>query len=161
MARPAIGVIGGSDSTPETLDLACEVGRHVAARGAILICGGLGGVMEAASRGAAEAGGTVVGLLPSGSREEANPYVTVSIPTGMGVARNVLVVRSSDVLIAFPGSFGTLSEMALALNLGKPVVYMPGAWDLGRIGKVDRRLFKEANGAEHALGLALNMLAGL
>jgi len=137
--------------------MAYELGRQIGANGAHLVCGGLGGVMEAASKGAAEAGGTVIGLLPSENRDDANPYVSVAVPTGLGICRNVLVVRAADVVIAFPGAYGTLSEMALALNLAKPVVYMPGAWDLTRIGAVDRSLFKEAVDAKHAIGLALGM----
>lgn len=156
--RIVIGVIGGARVDEATQQLACDTGREIAANDAALVCGGLGGVMEAASRGCAEAGGTVIGILPTDDRRHANPYVTVAIPTGMGIARNVLVVRSADVVIAFPGSYGTLSEMALALNLGTPVVCMPGAWDLGRIGKVDRELLKEAGSAQHALGLALGLI---
>jgi uncharacterized protein (TIGR00725 family) len=154
-----IGVIGGSRVDEKTSKLAYETGQQIAANEAHLVCGGLGGVMEAASKGAAEAGGTVIGLLPSDSREEANPYLSVAIPTGLGIGRNVLVVRAADVLIAFPGAYGTLSEMALALNLGKVVIYMPGAWDLTRIGTVDRSLFKEAVDAKHAIGLALGIAA--
>ncbi|MBD3240598.1 MAG: TIGR00725 family protein [Chitinivibrionales bacterium] len=155
-----IGVVGGGSRMDENVErLAYDIGRQIAVNNANLVCGGLGGVMEAASRGAAEAGGTVIGLLPTDDRTHANPYVTVAVPTGMGIARNVLVVRTADVLIALPGSYGTLSEMALALNMGKPVVYMPGAWDLSRIGKVDRALFKEADNAQHAIGVALGMVA--
>jgi uncharacterized protein (TIGR00725 family) len=86
--------------------------------------------------------------------------VHIAIPTGLGIARNILVVRASDALIAFPGSYGTLSEIALALNLGKTVVYMPGTWDLKKIAPVDSALFKEAFDASQAIGLALNSLKG-
>jgi uncharacterized protein (TIGR00725 family) len=151
-----IGVIGGARVAQESLDLAHEVGALIAQRDALLVCGGLGGVMEAAAKGAAENGGTVVGILPSESRQDANPYVTIAIPTGMGISRNMLVVRAADAIIAFPGSYGTLSEIALALNLGKTVVYLPGAWDLRKIEAVPTSQFKEAFNAAQAVGLALD-----
>jgi uncharacterized protein (TIGR00725 family) len=154
----AIGVIGGAQASAENQQLAYEVGKFIADNNAILICGGLTGIMEAAGKGAFENGGMVVGFLPGDNKADANPYVHIAIPTGMGVARNVLVVRSADVLIAFPGSFGTLSEIALALNLGKTVVYMPGTWDLKKIAPVDGALFKEAFDARQAIGLALAAL---
>jgi uncharacterized protein (TIGR00725 family) len=159
VANSAIGVIGGGDSPDSRIaELAYETGKHIALNGALLVCGGRGGVMEAASRGAAENGGIVVGLLPGERKQDANPYVHVSLPTGMGIGRNVLVVRGADVLIAFPGSYGTLSEMALALNLGKTVIYLPGSWELRKIGAVDSALLKEAFDAAQAVGLALNAL---
>lgn len=153
-----IGVIGGSSIDEKNRDLAYEVGKHIALNDAVLVCGGLGGTMEAASRGAAENGGLVVGLLPGEEKGSANPFIHIALPTGMGVGRNILVVRSSDVLIAFPGSYGTLSEIALALNTGKTVIYMPGAWNLSKIGQVDSSLFKEAFDAPSAVGLALNAI---
>jgi uncharacterized protein (TIGR00725 family) len=154
----AIGVLGGAQASAENQQLAYEVGKFIADNNAILMCGGLTGIMEAAGKGAFENGGMVVGFLPGDNKADANPYVHIAIPTGMGVARNVLVVRSADVLIAFPGSFGTLSEIALALNLGKTVVYMPGTWDLKKIAPVDGALFKEAFDARQAIGLALAAL---
>ena len=111
--------------------------------------------MEAASKGAADNGGTVVGILPESDRSGVNPYVNVVIPTGLGLARNTVVVTASDVLIAFPGSYGTLSEIGFAMNLGKAVIYMPGSWDIGRIANIDGRLFKEALDPNQAIGLAL------
>jgi uncharacterized protein (TIGR00725 family) len=114
--------------------------------------------MEEASRGARENGGTVVGILPGNDPNDANSYVDIAVPTGMGVGRNVLVVRTADVLIAFPGSYGTLSEIAIALNVNKTVVYLPGSWDLRRIGRVDGSLFKEAFDGGQAVGLALNAI---
>lgn len=156
-ATIAIGVVGGHDCSDETGRMAEEAGRLIAHNGAILVCGGLGGVMEAAARGAQGAGGVVVGILPGTDKTDANPYVTCAIPTGMGGMRNALLVQASDVLIAFPGSYGTLSEMAFALNLGKGVIQMPGAWNLRKLGSVESSLFKEANDPAHALGLALNM----
>ena len=151
-----IGVIGGSTIDEKNSDLAYEVGKHIALNDAILICGGLGGTMEAASHGASENSGMVVGILPGGDKNSANPFIHIALPTEMGVGRNILVVRSSDVLIAFPGSYGTLSEIALALNTRKTVVYMPGTWNLAKIGIVDSSLFKEAFDAPQAVGLALN-----
>jgi len=157
-SKVAIGVIGGSVIDNKAEELAYEVGKHIAHNDAILICGGLGGTMEAASRGAAENGGIVVGILPGEDKNSSNPFVHIALPTGMGIGRNILVVRCSDVLIAFPGSYGTLSEIALALNSGKTVVYMPGTWNLSKIGKVDTSLFKEAFDAPQAVGLALNAI---
>ncbi|MBD3418667.1 MAG: TIGR00725 family protein [Chitinivibrionales bacterium] len=156
--KVAIGVIGGSSADEETLHLAYDVGMHCANNDAVLVCGGLGGVMEWASRGAADNGGLVVGILPGEDRNAANPFVNIAIPTGMGIGRNIFVVRTSDVLIAFPGSYGTLSEIAFALNSGKTVIYLPGAWNLKKIGKVDGALFKEAFNAAQAVGFALNAL---
>jgi uncharacterized protein (TIGR00725 family) len=156
--KPVIGVIGGADASEDTLQLAAEVGRFIAQNNAVLVCGGLGGVMEAASRGAAENGGTVVGIIPQTQSAAANPYVTVVIPTGMGIARNALVVNTADVLIAFPGRFGTLSEIALALASGKTVVHLPATWDLQKIEPVDSSLYKEAFDARSAIGLALDAL---
>ena len=122
MAQPVyIAVIGGSDISPETAALAREVGREVAARGAVLLCGGLGGVMAAAAQGAQDAGGVSLGILPEGDRRRANPYLTYAIATNLGHARNVLIAHSADALIAVGGSYGTVSEAAIALNV---------TWDL-------------------------------
>ncbi|MFW6254818.1 MAG: TIGR00725 family protein [Chitinivibrionales bacterium] len=154
----AIGVIGGGDANPKLQQAAAEVGAHIARNGVVLVCGGLGGIMEAAAKGAWENGGVVVGLLPGEDKDAANPYCTVVIPTGFGIGRNILVVRSSDVIIAFPGAFGTLSEIALSLNLKKTVVCMPGSWDLKKIGRVDSAYFKEAFDPGQAVGFALNSL---
>jgi uncharacterized protein (TIGR00725 family) len=103
------------------------VGQALAAAGAVVVCGGLGGVMEAAARGARGAGGLTVGILPGRRHAEANPYVDVVIVTGFGEGRNVLVARSAHALIALPGEHGTLSEIALALKMGRPVVGLE-AW---------------------------------
>ncbi len=153
-----IGVIGGAEASAENYQLAYDVGKYIAANRAVLVCGGLGGIMEAASKGTYDNEGYVVGFLPGNEKSEANPYVHCAVPTGMGIARNVLVVRASDALIAFPGSYGTLSEISLALNLGKTVVYMPGTWDLKKIAAVDGAIFKEAFDARQAIGFALNAL---
>ena len=157
--KPVIGVIGGNQATPENYQVAYELGTHIANRGAVLVCGGLTGIMEAVSKGASENNGMVIGILPGTRKDEANQYVNIAIPTGMGIARNVLVVNSSVVIIAFPGAFGTLSEIALALATEKTVIYFPGAWDLKRIGAIDSSRFKEAFDARQAIGLALDALS--
>jgi uncharacterized protein (TIGR00725 family) len=106
-----------------------QVGHELGSRGAVLVCGGLGGVMEAACRGAKEAGGTTIGILPGNDRSAANSYVDLAIPTGLGEARNALVVRAADALVAVGGGYGTLSEIAFALKDGKRVVGL-GSWDI-------------------------------
>jgi uncharacterized protein (TIGR00725 family) len=105
------------------------VGRLLAERGAVLVCGGLGGAMEAACRGAKGAGGTTVGLLPGADRADANPYLDVALPSGLGQGRNLLIVHAADALVAVGGGYGTLAEIALALRLGKPVIGL-GTWDI-------------------------------
>ena len=117
-----VGVIGAGTCGREVYELARKVGEGIARAGAILVCGGLGGVMEGACRGAYEAGGTTVGILPGPDRSRANPYVTIPIVTDLGHARNVLIVRSSDLLVAISGSYGTLSEISIALKLAKPII---------------------------------------
>jgi len=128
-----IAVIGAGECTPEVVRLAEEVGRRLAERGAILICGGLGGVMEAACRGAKGAGGTTVGVLPGTNPGDANPYVDIPIATGMGQARNVIVVASAQATIAVGGGYGTLSEIGHARKLGIPVVGLE-TWNLKKEG---------------------------
>jgi len=125
-----IGVIGAGSCTPEEADSAYRVGREIARRGAVLVCGGLGGVMEAACQGARDGGGTTVGLLPTDQKEDANPYVDIAIVTGMGHARNAIVAGSSDVIIAVGGGYGTLSEIALGLTMGKKVISLQGGWEI-------------------------------
>jgi uncharacterized protein (TIGR00725 family) len=117
-----ISVIGAGSCSEDIYRIAEEVGRLIAVKGAVLVTGGLGGVMEAASKGAEEAGGTTVGILPGFNKKEANRYVTIPITTGLSHARNVIIVRSADALIAVSGEYGTLSEIAIALKLGKPVI---------------------------------------
>jgi uncharacterized protein (TIGR00725 family) len=129
-----IAVVGPGRATEEELALAEEVGAEVAAAGAVLVCGGLGGVMEAACRGARSRGGTTVGLLPGTDREAANGWVEIAIPTGLGEGRNALVVRAADALVAIGGAWGTLSEIALGLKVGRPVVGL-GTWELSRGGE--------------------------
>jgi uncharacterized protein (TIGR00725 family) len=120
---------GGDDVAPESLAAAAAVGAERARRGAIVVTGGLGGVMEAACRGARESGGTTLGILPGDDRRAANPYVDVAVATGMGELRNGLVVRSADAVVAIAGGAGTLSEIALALKAGKPVAGI-GSWQI-------------------------------
>jgi uncharacterized protein (TIGR00725 family) len=138
--------------------MAEEVGSLLARAGAVLVSGGLGGVMEAACRGARSAGGTTVGILPGYERSEANAWVDVAIPTGLGEARNALVVRAADVLIAIRGEYGTLSEIALALKTGKPVVGLE-TWELSRRGEAATDIVRAASPAD-AVERALALAAG-
>ncbi len=124
-----IAVIGSGQDNEETDRLAFAVGREIARIGAVLVCGGLGGVMKQASRGAHKEKGTTVGILPGPERKEANAFIDVVIPTDMGHARNALVARSADALIAVGGGYGTLSEIGLALKMGKPVVAIR-SWEI-------------------------------
>ena len=124
-----VGVVGPSDASAGEVASAEELGRGLAQGGHVVVCGGLGGVMAAVSRGAAEAGGVVVGLLPGTDRAAANEHVTVAIPTGLGELRNGLLVRTCDVVVSIGGSWGTLSEVALAVRTGVPVLAL-GGWDL-------------------------------
>jgi uncharacterized protein (TIGR00725 family) len=126
---PYVAVVGPGRATAAQAAAAEEVGSGLAGAGAILVCGGLGGVMEAACRGARQAGGTTLGILPGSDRSEANAFVDVAVATGLGEARNALVARAADVLIAVAGEYGTLSEIALALKTGKPVVGLD-TWDI-------------------------------
>ncbi len=128
--RPYVAVIGSGTADVDMYERAREVGRLVAERGGIVVCGGLGGVMEAAARGAAEAGSVAIGILPDEDRGRANEYLMYSVATGAGQARNLAVVCSGDVVIAVGGEYGTLSEIGLALKVGRPVVAL-GSWDLG------------------------------
>jgi uncharacterized protein (TIGR00725 family) len=133
---PYIAVIGAGDATPAQERFAAAVGAALAHRGAVIVCGGLGGVMAAAARGAHDAGGTVVGLLPGDDRRAANPHLTVALTTGLGEMRNALVVRAADAVLAVGGSHGTLSELAFALRTGVPVVGHD-TWALDDIVVVD------------------------
>lgn len=135
--QPYIGVVGpgGEDLSADLVVRAREVGRLLAAEGAVLLTGGLGGVMAAASRAAYEAGGTTVGLLPGNDRDEGNPFLTVALATGLGELRNALLVRSCDALVAVGCSWGTLSEVALAVRTGVPVAAI-ACWDLPADGPI-------------------------
>jgi len=152
-ARPYVAVIGPATGTDLERRAAEEVGRLLAEAGAVLVCGGLGGVMEAASRGSERAGGVVVGILPGDDRRDANPHVSVVLPTGMGEARNALIARTADAVIAVGGEYGTLSEIALALKMGKRVVGLD-TWSLTRTGLAEDPI-RRASTPEEAVALAL------
>ena len=126
--RGWVAVVGPGEASADELSLAEEVGAAVAVAGCGVVCGGLGGVMEAACRGARSEGGLTLGLLPGLDREAANGWVVVAVPTGLGEARNALVVRAADAVVAIGGGWGTLSEVALALKGGVPVVGL-GTWE--------------------------------
>jgi uncharacterized protein (TIGR00725 family) len=125
-----VAVVGSGEASGEPYEKAREVGRLIAERGGTVVCGGRTGVMEAAARGATEAGGTAIGILPDEDRERANEYLSYSIATGTGHARNLAVICSGEVVIAVGGEYGTLSEIGLALKVGRPVVALR-SWDLG------------------------------
>ncbi len=117
-----IGVIGAGDCSGDVYNRAEQVGERIAEAGAVLVCGGLGGVMEAAAKGAKKQGGATIGILPGVDRSHANSYIDFPIVTGLGEARNLMVIRNSDVVIALPGEYGTLSEIGFCLKLGKPII---------------------------------------
>ncbi len=147
--RIRIAVVGGSQCSQEVAGLAEEVGRELARRGCIVITGGLSGVMEAACRGAKSQKGLTVGILPGFSARDANPYVDIPIVTGLSDARNALVVRTADAIIAIDGQYGTLSEIALGLSLGLPVVGLK-TWNISGVVPVDT--------AREAVGRVLQFL---
>lgn len=153
-----IAVIGGAQAFKQDLGLAEEVGRELAKKGATLVCGGLGGVMEAACRGAASEGGVTIGILPGESRRMANKYVQIPIVTGMGYARNVAVVKSAQAIIAVGGSYGTLSEIGHALQNGIPVISL-GTWSLLRNGNPDNSIILVQTPLE-AVEKALELIKG-
>lgn len=136
MKSMIISVIGASNPSPETLSLAEQVGRELGKRGISVVCGGLKGVMEAACRGAKSAGGTTIAILPGNDPSEANPFVDIPICTGMGYARNVIVVKSGRAVIAVGGAYGTLSEIGHALGDGIPVIGLK-TWSMSQNGKDD------------------------
>jgi uncharacterized protein (TIGR00725 family) len=132
--RRQVSVVGASKGDEELLAKAEAVGRGLAEAGLTLVCGGMSGVMEAASRGATEAGGEAIGIIPWDDPERANPHVTHVIATGVGFARNLAVVASGDAVVAVGGAWGTLSEIAFARNLDRPVVALD-SWELVREGQ--------------------------
>jgi uncharacterized protein (TIGR00725 family) len=155
--RVHVAVSGGGDAGEAACRLAEDVGRELARRGAVVVTGGLGGAMEAACRGAKAGGGTTLGILPGHDRSDANAWVDLAVPTGLGEARNLLVVRASDALIAVAGEFGTLSEIALALKAGTPVVGLE-TWELARNGRPEEAIVvatSPADAAERAVALAM------
>ena len=154
-----IGVIGG-DSPPQTaLPLAEDAGREIARRGHVLVCGGRGGVMEAACRGAREAGGHTIGILSGPDRGDANAYVEFPIVTNLGYARNAVVALSADALIAVDGSYGTLSEIALALVYGKPVIGL-ATWHISDDAGVEDKGIVRAGSPAEAVELAVAAAQG-
>ena len=155
-----IAVIGGDSSAPRAvLPLAEAIGREIARRGHVLVCGGRGGVMEAACRGAREAGGHTIGVLPGPDRGDMNPHVEFPLVTDLGAARNVIVVLSADAVIAVDGSYGTLSEIALALVHGKPVVGL-GTWRVSDASGVEDERIVRADGAVDAVERAVAAAEG-
>ena len=155
-STPYIAVVGAGEFHEDLCAIAEEVGHELAERGCVLVCGGLGGVMEAACRGARSAGGTTVAILPGSSRSDANEFVDLAIPTGMGEMRNALLVRAVDVVIAVGGEFGTLSEVAFALKTGTPVVGVD-TWILAKdTGEVD--VFERAETGRDAVVRALELI---
>jgi uncharacterized protein (TIGR00725 family) len=151
-----VAVIGGGRCSKEITQIAENVGRELGKREVTLVCGGLGGVMEAACRGAREAGGQTIGILPGFSRRDANPYVDIPVVTGLGEARNVIVVRTAQAVIAVDGEYGTLSEIAYALKLGIPVIGLD-TWQLSRGGHEVRDIVvahTAAEAVEKAVALA-------
>jgi uncharacterized protein (TIGR00725 family) len=129
MRKKIVGVIGGHNCTEEVEHNAKKLGKKLAKVVDFLVCGGLSGVMIAVCQGFKAGGGLTIGIIPSYDKKEANPFVDIVIPTGMGLARNVLVVKSADVVVALPGEAGTLSEIAYSLQLGVPVISL-GSWDI-------------------------------
>jgi len=147
-----VAVVGSGAATGKLYQQAREVGELVVGRGGIGVCGGLGGVMEAAARGASERGGTAIGVLPDEDRGRANGYLSFSVATGAGQARNLAVVCSGDVVVAIGGEYGTLSEVGLALKVGRPVVSL-GSWDLGEHVAVARTPREAVGAAFRLLGV--------
>jgi uncharacterized protein (TIGR00725 family) len=150
-----IAVIGNSSCSPEEAKLAESVGELLAQRGATVICGGLGGVMEAACRGAKSQGGLTVGILPGQDSSAANPWVDIPVVTGIGEARNVAVVKSAQAVIAVGGSYGTLSEIAYALKSNIPVIGL-NTWSLARDGQEDDSIIR-VRSAEEAVDKAISL----
>ena len=146
LPRIQIGVVGAGECSEEVARQAEDVGRAVAREGAVLVCGGLGGVMEAAARGARHEGGFTLGLLPGIDKEAANEFIDCAVATGLGHLRNFLVAQTADALVAVAGRYGTLSEIAMALNLGKPVVGL-GTWEVDGV--------VQAGSPEEAVELAM------
>ncbi len=142
-----VAVIGGAQCAPEEAALAEEVGRELAKRGAILVCGGLTGVMEAACKGASNEGGLTLGILPSDDPTTANPHVQIAIATGVGYARNIAVVKSAQAIIAIDGDYGTLTEIAFALKSAIPVIGL-NTWSLSRNSKEEESIIRARDAAD-------------
>ena len=151
-----IAVIGTRQPSPEESKLAEEVGRELAKNGTILICGGLGGVMEDACRGACAEGGLTIGVIPGDDRKSANPYVQIPIVTGIGYARNVIIVKSAQAIIAVGGGYGTLTEIGYALDSKKPVIGLK-TWKFSRNNQMDKSIIR-ARSAKEAVSKALKIV---
>lgn len=151
---PLIAVIGAANCDAQTAAVAQAVGAELARRGAVLVCGGRGGVMEAACRGARSQGGLTVGILPGTERAEANAYVDVPIATGLGEARNAIIVRTAGAVIAVGGGYGTLSEIGLALKMERAVIGL-GTWEIAQHGRPPSAAIIQASGPVEAVELAL------
>jgi uncharacterized protein (TIGR00725 family) len=154
--RIYVAVVGSGRADEQQCRVAEQVGAALAEAGAVLVCGGLYGVMEAACRGASERGGTTVGILPGSDRSDANAFLDVIVPTGLGEARNAVVATASDAVIAVGGEFGTLSEIAFALRSGKPVVGIE-TWQLARRGRAVEAVLPARHPAE-AVSLAVSLV---
>ncbi len=152
-----IAVIGGTQASKREIKTAEDVGRELAKRGAAVVCGGLGGIMEAACRGATSENGMTIGILPGENRHDANRYVQIPIVTGMGYARNVAVVKSAQAVIAIGGSYGTLSEIGHAIQSGIPVIGID-TWLLNKGGKVNSSIITAENAAD-AVEKAFDLIA--
>jgi uncharacterized protein (TIGR00725 family) len=153
--RKIIAVIGGYNCTPEELQIAESVGKEIARQNAILICGGLSGVMEAACKGAREEGGLTIGVLPGDTRQSANPFVQIPIVTGIGYARNVVIVKSAHAVVAIGGSYGTLSEISFALRENIPVIGL-NTWSFSRNNQIDTSVI-QAQSPIDAVNLAISL----
>ena len=151
-----IAVIGGEQCSTQEAELAEAVGRELARRGVILVCGGLGGVMKAACKGASSEGGITIGILPGDNRRQANPYVQIPIVTGVGYARNAIVVKSAQAVIAVGGSYGTLSEIGHALQNDIPVIGL-NTWSLSRNAQPENSIIPAKNPTD-AVGKALELI---
>jgi len=147
---PIIAVIGGRKADKNLKKEAEAVGRFIAEKGGILVCGGMHGIMEAAAKGAKQVGGLTVGILPQDHKRDANPYIDIPIATGLGIGRNVVIARTADALIALGGEYGTLSEIAFGLQMGKPVVGIK-SWEI--------RGITPAKDAEEAVRTVLEIIA--
>ncbi|OGS43958.1 MAG: TIGR00725 family protein [Euryarchaeota archaeon RBG_13_57_23] len=158
MAFKIIGVVGSSNAEPDILRLAEDVGSEIAKRGAAVVCGGMTGVMEAACRGARKEGGLTIGIIPSDKKGDANQFVQIPIVTGMGTGRNVMLVKTADVIIAVGGEFGTLSEIAHALNIGKRVIGLR-TWKLERAHNKRIPNLIEVDTPKEAVDLALQSIS--
>ena len=153
--KPNIGILGPNTATDEEYALGMDVGRCIAMAGAVLVCGGLGGMMFAVAEGAKSAHGQTVGILPGSVRSAANPFIDTVIPTGLGVYRNAVLVNACDAVIAIHGAYGTLSEIAFALRLGIPVIGL-NTWEVHRNGQADPAIHV-VHSAQEAVELAIKL----